>query len=83
MNAEGRWPATIASPASHALASRLALVPMEHCPDLFAPCHRLHGDRVWCPGCGRWAAIVMRVDNSVYLAPAAPPEYPRPAPREE
>lgn len=44
---------------------------------------RQNDDRVWCLGYGTWATIVMRIDSSVYLAPVAPPDYPRPAPRED
>jgi|EndMetStandDraft_2_1072991.scaffolds.fasta_scaffold3206379_1 hypothetical protein len=58
-------------------------VPCPRCQRLYDVSHRLNGDRVWCPGCDKWAAVVMRVDSSVYLAPVAPPDYPRPAPREE
>ncbi len=45
--------------------------------------HCLHGARVLCRHCGHWATVVIRIDSSLYLAPVAPPEYPRPARREE
>jgi hypothetical protein len=53
------------------------------CPRCQHPCDVRNGDRVWCLQCGHWSAVVIRVDSSVYLAPVAPPSYPKPAAREE
>jgi len=57
--------------------------PCPRCQHPYDVTYRKHTDRVWCQHCGKWAAVIIRLDGSIYLAPVAPPDYPRPAPREE
>ncbi len=47
-----------------------------HCPHCNRPvdiARRMNGDRVYCL-CGKWYAVVMRLDGSVYLVKANMPE---------
>jgi hypothetical protein len=42
--------------------------PCPHCGKDYDISYRMHGDRVWCRFCGKWFAVVMRPDGSVYLS---------------
>lgn len=48
--------------------------PCPHCGTNHDISSRLNGDRVWCVRCGKWFAVVMRIDGSTYLSKCeAPP----------
>jgi hypothetical protein len=49
------------------------MLPCPHCQKMHDISHRMHGDRVWCVRCGKWFAVVMRLDGSVYLVKVEPP----------
>ncbi len=46
--------------------------PCPHCGAFCDISTRMNGDRVWCVGCDRWFAVVIRDGNTI-LVKAAPP----------